>query len=233
MILSFNSWQDWLDPAVRNLQANSLAAAPNRLLCVDGFLVKAMAIKLATILTGNVKFEPRFASIPRMESTHPSARAQLVTEKEWEQTPVRDRFFRFDSIEALSDAATDVEDRLVLMAFWQVLAGDDFRIWIESLSRRPCNRPVLEAHSMSSGHFIAPHSDARAGRTVGVFLYLTPGWSESDGGALEIQGSNLKLLPLFNRAVLFDVDGHEKHQIRPLPHARGLRRLSLGAWFHG
>lgn len=182
-------------------------------------------------------FSPRYALYPGDANDNRSIddRAILVSGHEWEGTHVSYRFYRFDTMESLSESAQDSVSMLILSEFWRLLSSTPFSRWMETLFGRRCQRPVLEAHCMRAGHFIRPHSDARNGRSIGLFIYLSRGWTEPDGGALEVQRSDgrLYLSPFFNRAVLFDVEGHDSHEIRPLPHSRGLPRLSFGVWFHG
>lgn len=222
---------DWLGAAPTALAIGSVAAATRRLLVIDGFLRESLAIELAQILATRVTFAPRFG-LRSNGVARAADRGMLVDADTWSKAPAENRFFRFEAIDDLSTSAADVGARLRLLEFWRLLAGDAFRHWLESQTKRACCEVRLEAHRMAEGDFIGPHSDARAGRTVGLFVYLTPGWNEEDGGVLKIEDGAATIPPWFNRAVIFDVDGHSSHEVPPLPRRAHRARLSFGVWYH-
>lgn len=226
------SFQNWISPSAQRLAPRLLVDSPSRLLCVDAFLQSDRAQRLADILINQVAFSPRFGILSGLTPTSPNARGIVVDQDEWLHTSPPFRFFRFEAVATLEHAVTDPKARLLMFEFWRFLAGDDFRTWLESISGLKCRQPRIEAHRMTSGDFIRPHSDARADRTVGLFIYLTPGWREEDGGALQVDNGRLSIVPFFNRAVIFDVSGHKMHEVHDLPQTTTRARMSFGVWYH-
>jgi Rps23 Pro-64 3,4-dihydroxylase Tpa1-like proline 4-hydroxylase len=224
--------EDWLGVNPLALAAGAVADAPQHLLVIDGFLQLARAEALAQTLATKVMFSPRFGRRATNHDTKPAARGTIIDAQAWAQTPASDRLFRFEAIDDLQEAANDVLTRVQLLEFWRMLASDRFRSWLETQTRCPCLSPRLEAHRMSVGDFIGPHSDARASRSVALFIYLSPEWGEADGGVLRIDNGVVSILPCFNRAVIFDVKGHAVHDLPPLPRGTGRVRLSFGVWYH-
>jgi hypothetical protein len=70
-------------------------------------------------------------------------------------------------------------------------------------------------------------------RRVNVLLYLNPGWSRADGGALELFGPDLEhpvatIDPVFGRLVVFRTDDRSPHGFtRPVADGRYRRSLAL------
>jgi hypothetical protein len=102
--------------------------------------------------------------------------------------------------------------------------------------------PYLEGgglHAGGAGATLTPHTDfhvyPRLGlfRRVNVLLYLNPGWTPADGGALELFGADVdvpaaSIDPVFGRMVIFRTDDHSPHGFtRPVADGRYRRSLAL------
>ncbi len=102
--------------------------------------------------------------------------------------------------------------------------------------------PYLEGgglHAGGAGATLTPHTDfhvyPRLGlfRRVNVLLYLNPGWTTSDGGALELFGPDMttpaaSIDPVFGRMVIFRTDDRSPHGFtRPVAAGRYRRSLAL------
>lgn len=226
--------KQWIASAVLNRNwHHEFSTSPCRMLCIDGFLRAEPAQRLAQILERDTTFAPRFGARQSSLETPLNGRAALLSAAEWVQIPNQQRLFRFDAMESIDGSVSSLAARLTLLGFYRALTDTSFLAWLQQLSGISCGAGVLEAHAMSASHFIKPHSDAREGRGLGVFIYLTREWQEEDGGELRLTHGQEETVvaPLFNRAVIFDVAGHRSHCIDPLP-PRCRRRLSFGVWFH-
>ncbi|XP_006641490.1 prolyl 3-hydroxylase OGFOD1 [Lepisosteus oculatus] len=85
------------------------------------------------------------------------------------------------------------------------------------------------------------HDDELEGRRVAFILYLVPPWDSSDGGTLDLYGTDRNyqpeqivksLVPSWNTLVLFEVSPVSFHQVSEVL-SQGKGRLSVSGWFHG
>ena len=102
-------------------------------------------------------------------------------------------------------------------------------------------------HDMESGWFLdlhrdsSHHADCGLERRANAILYLTPGWREEWGGALELWpdvggqpgGTRRAVAPLFNRLVVFEADVGYHGVPHPVGCPAGVRRQSLAVYFYG
>jgi hypothetical protein len=93
-------------------------------------------------------------------------------------------------------------------------------------------------HQIEPGGKLAVHADFNRSedglyRRLNVIIYLNPGWTEADGGHLELLGeggSVTRVLPQFNRTLVFETSDKSFHgHPAPLPGPR--RRQSFAAYF--
>ncbi len=108
--------------------------------------------------------------------------------------------------------------------------------------------PALEGgglHQAGRGGFLNVHTDFSVHhhhsdweRRVNLIVYLTPGWKESWGGALEFWESGMRrrsasYLPLLNHAVIFNTDQNSLHGFPdPLRCPDHISRKSLALYYY-
>jgi hypothetical protein len=106
--------------------------------------------------------------------------------------------------------------------------------------------PYLEGgglHASTGGGVLAPHTDFHLHqglnlyRQLNLLVYLNPGWTEADGGALELfadhraEQSAVRVVPSFGRCVLFRTDDRSVHGF-PTPVREGAYRRSLALYYY-
>lgn len=121
--------------------------------------------------------------------------------------------------------------------------------WLSELTgiERLIADPSLEGgglHQIERGGFLNIHADFTAhqhrkhwARRVNLLLYLNENWQERYGGHLELWERDMskcerKILPTFNRCVIFNTDGDSFHgHPRPLNAPEGVTRKSIALYF--
>lgn len=106
--------------------------------------------------------------------------------------------------------------------------------------------PTLEGGGLSEvepGGFVNVHADFLSHsrertwtRRLNLLLFLNDGWTEADGGALElwdreVQRPVQRILPIFNRAVLFATTADAFHGVPTVQCAPGRSRKSLALYY--
>lgn len=97
-------------------------------------------------------------------------------------------------------------------------------------------------HVSEAGGVLAPHTDFHLYRqldlyrAVNLLIYLNPGWSEADGGALELyeeaaDAPSASITPVFGRAVIFRTDDISIHGFT-CPVAAGRERRSVALYYY-
>ena len=97
-------------------------------------------------------------------------------------------------------------------------------------------------HSSGENGVLAPHTDFHIYdrlalyRRVNLILYFNEGWTDADGGALELTrkgttGPMASVLPVFGRTVIFNTDDISVHGFSK-PVAKGKRRNSLALYYY-
>jgi hypothetical protein len=119
-----------------------------------------------------------------------------------------------------------------------------FLTWLEAVtgSRKLIPDPYLDGgglHASGPGGVLAPHSDFHTYerldlyRQLNLLIYLNPGWSEADGGALELYREGeaapaVSVVPAWGRAVIFRTDDRSIHGFtRPVAEGRWRRSVAL------
>jgi len=97
-------------------------------------------------------------------------------------------------------------------------------------------------HASGPGGVLAPHTDFHLYRRLGLYrmlnvlIYFNPGWTEADGGALELyrKGETIpgvSVVPIAGRAVIFRTDDQSVHGFtRPV--AEGKWRNSVALYYY-
>lgn len=118
----------------------------------------------------------------------------------------------------------------------------DLASWMEHNTNIKLNKTM----SMSSARYyetdyLLCHDDNMGDRRIAYILYLSKGWTEEDGGALELfdideHGSPNKvvrsLIPEYNSLVFFEVVDNSYHQVAEVI-TDDKCRWSVNGWFHG
>ena len=73
-------------------------------------------------------------------------------------------------------------------------------------------------------------------RRVNVLIYLNEDWQEKDGGYLELWPKDMrvcvqKILPIFNRCVIFNTDEHSYHGVSKVSCEAGNTRKSIALYY--
>jgi Rps23 Pro-64 3,4-dihydroxylase Tpa1-like proline 4-hydroxylase len=107
------------------------------------------------------------------------------------------------------------------------------------------NIPDLQMRTMGGGYHLIPpggklavhadfnRSDDGLYRRLNMLVYLNDGWTEADGGHLELwddQGCVERILPIFNRTVVFETSSTSFHG-HPVPLPGPRSRRSVAAYF--
>ena len=99
-------------------------------------------------------------------------------------------------------------------------------------------------HQIERGGYLNVHADfnwhekLKLDRRLNLLLYLNKDWKEEYGGCLELWDRNMsrcekKLLPLFNRCVIFNTTDYSYHgHPIPLTCPEGLTRKSLALYYY-
>ncbi len=197
----------------------------SRLVIIDSFLRNDRAENLSNFLALEADYEEMYA----ISSGTQNARGCHVSREEWERTVPGMRLFHFDR--ARLPNTYGVGASLFLKCLTD-LRGDGFRSFFESISGVRLGVCHVEAHRMTEGSFVGPHSDNRADRKLALVHYLSGRDARSQGGSLNVRSwSNecFSISPEFNRLVLFDVAEHAEHNVTPL--VGPWCRLSVNAWY--
>jgi hypothetical protein len=106
--------------------------------------------------------------------------------------------------------------------------------------------PILEGGGFSEverGGFVNVHADFLSHsrertwtRRLNLIVFLNDGWSEQDGGALELWDRDVqrvvrRITPAFNRAVLFETTAESFHAVDPVTCTDDRKRRSLALYY--
>lgn len=144
--------------------------------------------------------------------------------------------YQFEKTDDLFDAA-DYCTQMLYKSFQKDLAP-----WMEHNTDIKLNKTI----SMSSARYyetdyLLCHDDNMGDRRIAYILYLSKGWTEEDGGALDLfdtdeHGSPMKvvrsLIPEYNSLVFFEVVDKSYHQVAEVM-TDDKCRWSINGWFHG
>lgn len=144
--------------------------------------------------------------------------------------------YQFEKSDDLCDAS-DYCTQMLYQSFQKDLAS-----WMERNTNIKLNTTI----SMSSARYyetdyLLCHDDNMGDRRIAYILYLSKGWTEEDGGALDLfdtneHGSPMKvvksLIPEYNSLVFFEVVDNSYHQVAEV--ITDVKcRWSINGWFHG
>jgi hypothetical protein len=131
----------------------------------------------------------------------------------------------------------------------RLLNAGQFRDGLTAMTRiqHLLDDPALSGgglHVTSPGGFLNVHTDFTAHpsnrnwrRRINLLLYLTEGWNDEWGGALELWNADVsecaqRLAPRFNRCVIFETDEKSFHGVPdPLRSPAGTNRCSIALYY--
>ncbi|XP_037731653.1 prolyl 3-hydroxylase sudestada1 isoform X1 [Drosophila subpulchrella] len=134
----------------------------------------------------------------------------------------------------------------LLTNFLQVLRKQ-VRPWLEKVTNLKLDYVSASCSMYTCGDYLLVHDDLLKDRRVAFIYYLSPWdgaeeWSESQGGCLEIFGSDDQCFPQFpvqrkiapkdNQFAFFKVGSRSFHQVGEVT-TFDFPRLTINGWFHG
>jgi hypothetical protein len=194
------------------------------LVMIDDFLSPQVAEALHTFLSSKAEFEEKFGTYESGD----------VAETEWRARPETDRMFYLQSVRApLPGCELDAETLLFLRFRHSIEAGVLNGWFADATGITFDGTTTPHAHRYQHRHFLREHTDNALNRKVAVIVYLGGGFSSASGGFLALRKDERvveRVMPEFNRAVLFDVTRND-HFIEPFDaSASSVQRLSIGWW---
>uniref|UniRef100_G3MPY1 uS12 prolyl 3-hydroxylase n=1 Tax=Amblyomma maculatum TaxID=34609 RepID=G3MPY1_AMBMU len=132
-------------------------------------------------------------------------------------------------------------DTPYIHAFRKCLEGT-LAPWLRDVTGIPLDGTIsLTCSKYSYTDVLLCHDDELEGRRIAFILYLTPGWTSTDGGSLDLfdvdsngQPRDIvrNIVPRFNSFAFFEVSPVSFHQVAEVLSEDKLR-ISVGGWFHG
>ncbi|KAK8761393.1 hypothetical protein V5799_027340 [Amblyomma americanum] len=114
--------------------------------------------------------------------------------------------------------------------------------WLRDVTGIPLDGTIsLTCSKYSYTDVLLCHDDELEGRRIAFILYLTPSWSSTDGGSLDLfdvdsNGQPRDIVrsidPRFNSLAFFEVSPVSFHQVAEVL-SEDKVRISVGGWFHG
>lgn len=160
-----------------------------------------------------------------------------VTREQYEAAPDGDRFIH-ELIYRRPNPGREMSPAVLADARLRLeLASAPFAEWLSAVVGVPAGEVEhVNLKSLRRHHILRWHSDASAGRTLCMILYLHEGWRPDYGGRLLMRrqdGGVEEIEPLFNRLVVFDPHAGTVHAVEPLSDAAGeWERFNYSIWFH-
>lgn len=147
--------------------------------------------------------------------------------------------YQFHQTEDLS--SRDSPEQPYFNAFKSVLRGE-VKEMVEEMTGISLNDNIdLFCGKYAHTDYLLCHDDELEGRRIAFIFYLvSPSWSESDGGSLDLFDTDSKgepdkvvksLLPVLNSFAFFPVNDKSYHQVAEVLSKDNIR-LSLSGWFH-
>jgi Rps23 Pro-64 3,4-dihydroxylase Tpa1-like proline 4-hydroxylase len=217
------------DPKAIREYAEQFAMHPARMTCIEDFLDRDLAVKLHRFLTEEAEFYQEFGVY---SVDGPVDEATFLNAEDG------DRFFRMSKLAGTKPEHRLSPNALAYLSLRSALNDDAFISFFEQISgMRLRSTEDVGVHSMTTGDFLRPHSDANKDRRLAFVIYLSLDWSEEFGGVLEVLDRDEKLtrvVPEFNKVIAFDVLADSKHLITPIRDPAGTTtRVTIGGWYSG
>ncbi|NXX82246.1 OGFD1 hydroxylase, partial [Urocolius indicus] len=118
---------------------------------------------------------------------------------------------------------------------------EEFRAWLSAVTQIELEPTIdISCAKYEYTDVLLCHDDELEGRRVAFILYLVPAWDSSDGGTLDLYGTDehfqpqqivKSLVPSWNTLVFFEVSPVSFHQVSEVLSEKC--RLSVSGWFHG
>lgn len=188
--------------------------------------------KIADQIAKYLAEEAQYSTIYGLYSRKP----HQVDETEWLNAPDEDRIFIYDMIDRSEQPPGFAPTLLQYLKLRKLVDTEAFRSFAMHVCDISVNRTnVAVTHKFDENQFLRRHNDKSGNRKIAFILYLTPNWQSEYGGALHIVGKSNEeayFQPEFNSLVMFDVQGHDYHEIQQLKQLPdGVARYTLGGWF--
>lgn len=176
---------------------------------------------------------------PRYWQTQRHTYSRLyVDHTEWRMTEADGRFVQRDIWKGTADNDGDAAAR----EFIGFLRSDEFmavlsRIFRVGITDRNVADPAVNTNyfRLGASDFVQQHADDSPGREVCMLLYLNKGWDSSAGGELEFLGEDgnaVRIVPLYNRCVLFDPSSAgAEHRVRRVTADQAVFRYNVTSWY--
>uniref|UniRef100_A0A1E1XA86 uS12 prolyl 3-hydroxylase n=1 Tax=Amblyomma aureolatum TaxID=187763 RepID=A0A1E1XA86_9ACAR len=132
-------------------------------------------------------------------------------------------------------------DTPYIHAFRKCLEGT-LAPWLRDVTGVPLDGTIsLTCSKYSYTDVLLCHDDELEGRRIAFILYLTPSWTSTDGGSLDLFDIDINgqprdivhnIVPRFNSFAFFEVSPVSFHQVAEVL-SEDKVRISVGGWFHG
>lgn len=157
---------------------DSFARHPAKLVVVENFLLEDVAERISRFLQGEALFR-REHGLYSIEGA--------VPQEDWESAEDDDRLFRLSRLEGISPEHLMSPNAVTYLRLRQSLQQPEFREFFEALTGLELgSSDDFGVHSMSVGDFLRAHSDDLRNRSIAFVMYVSPGWSPSYGGNLQM-----------------------------------------------
>jgi hypothetical protein len=191
---------------------------------LDGVRVRQLVRDLAS----RDDFDDVCGLRPQSEADWEETKGRAVSPEEFMKAPEHERYFRLMSTRTWSytegQRTLDGGCPLTLAELAELLdyAREAARMSLSMIR-------VLPRRFLPS-HFVGPHRDNRLGRVLTAYAFLTPDWTEQDGGGVEFidHTGKAQIVPAwFNDFLLFDVRGHWLQSFQPVTGNRAVHCLQF------
>ncbi len=124
-----------------------------------------------------------------------------------------------------------------IQLFYGLFSSKDFSKLISKLTGEKLGKIDMHAHLYKQGDYLLFHDDVVEGRKIAYALNLSSGFSEKDGGKLQMydvknpEKPAKEIIPAFNSLVIFQVSEKSLHAVEEIKSDK--IRLSVGGWFYG
>jgi hypothetical protein len=234
-MIDYDWLRSWIQPQhleEENIRAyrEAFTSQPEQMLVLRNFLVDEVAEQLSHFLTAEAQFSPMYGLYTVEES--------YVQQRDWEEAPEHDRFFRYHCFTGISAEARLTPGLINYLKFRTAFLNTKFREFFEAASGVPLNskEPIFNTVCMKRGDYLRPHSDRDEKYQLAYIFYLSPYWEPSMGGAfhmVERGGRVTKIDVEFNNLIFFDVTQKTKHWVAPIKAAAEEKiRATFSGWIY-
>lgn len=220
-----------LDETALDRYRRTFECHPARLTVLRRFLHGDLAAQLRVFLGQEVEYRV-------VHGLHGRVNSHEVDEHTWLEAEEGDRFYRYRVIDKVRPEHRLSRNVIAFFRLRRALSDDRFVRLFEQIAGIPLGALHVNVHTMKTGDFLSPHSDAVGHRRLAYVLFLSPDWSAASGGVLHVVanqehscGGTWRLEPDDNSLVIFDVTARTDHFVSRIEAAAADRtRLTIGGW---